>query len=102
MTDNGAYRHARPFHAILMAKTQVGLKNMFKLVSYSNVDYFYRVPRIPRSVLEKYRDGILVGSACANGEVFTAMMQKGKDEARKKKLNFTIIWKFSHQLPTNH
>ncbi|MCL0318237.1 PolC-type DNA polymerase III [Apilactobacillus xinyiensis] len=84
MSDHGAYRHARPFHAILMAKTQAGLKNMFKLVSYSNVNYFYRVPRIPRSILEKYREGILVGSACSKGEVFTAMMQKGKDEARKK------------------
>ncbi|WP_413627397.1 PolC-type DNA polymerase III [Fructilactobacillus vespulae] len=84
MTENGAYRHARPFHAILMAKTQAGLKNLFKLVSKSHIDYFYRVPRIPRSELEKLRDGIIVGSACASGEVFTAMMQKGKEEAFEK------------------
>ncbi|KPN81083.1 DNA polymerase III PolC-type [Apilactobacillus kunkeei] len=84
MSDNDAYKHARPFHAILMAQTQAGLKNMFKLVSLSNVEYFYRVPRIPRSVLENYREGILVGSACANGEIFTAMLQKGKEEAEKK------------------
>ncbi|MGF7436584.1 PolC-type DNA polymerase III [Lentilactobacillus senioris] len=84
MNDNDAYKHARPSHAILLAQTQEGLKNMFKLVSLSNVEYFYRVPRIPRSALEKYREGILVGSACSNGEVFTAMMQKGKAEAKSK------------------
>ncbi|MCT6822473.1 MAG: PolC-type DNA polymerase III [Apilactobacillus sp.] len=84
MSDNDSYKHARPFHAILMAQTQSGLKNLYKLISISNVEYFYRVPRIPRSVLEKYREGILIGSACANGEVFTAMLQKGKEEAKKK------------------
>ncbi|WP_295732009.1 PolC-type DNA polymerase III [uncultured Limosilactobacillus sp.] len=84
MTDNGAYRHARPFHVTLLAKNQAGLKNMYKLVSLANVKYYYRVPRIPRSVLERYRDGLLVGSACSSGEVFTAMMQKGYAEARQK------------------
>lgn len=84
MSDNGAYRHARPAHAILLAQTQAGLKNMFKIVSSSNVDYFYRVPRVPKTLLTKYREGILVGSACSGGEVFTAMMQKGMEEARQK------------------
>lgn len=84
MTDNDSYKHSRPSHAILLAKNQTGLKNMFKLVSMSNVDYYYRVPRIPRSVLEEYREGLLVGSACANGEVFTSMMQKGAEEAIQK------------------
>ncbi len=84
MTDHKAYRHGRPSHAILLAKTQAGLKNMFKIVSFSNVDYFYRVPRVPRSVLEKYRDGIIVGSACASGEVFVAMVEKGMQAAKKK------------------
>lgn len=84
MTDNGAYRHGRPFHATILAASQAGLKNMYKLVSLSNVKYFYRVPRIPRSVLTKYRDGLLIGSACSSGEVFTAMMEKGYAEAKKK------------------
>ena len=84
MTDNDAYKHARPNHAIILAQTQAGLKNMFKLVSESNVKYFYRVPRVPRSVLEEYREGLIVGSACSSGEVFTAMMQKGKVEAEAK------------------
>jgi DNA polymerase-3 subunit alpha (Gram-positive type) len=84
MTENEAYKHARPSHAILIAKTQAGLKNLFKLVSMSNVKYYYRVPRIPRSELEKLREGIIVGSACSSGDVFTAMMQKGYADARRK------------------
>lgn len=84
MTENEAYKHARPSHAILIAKTQAGLKNLFKLVSMSNVEYYYRVPRIPRSELERLREGIIVGSACSSGDVFTAMMQKGYADARRK------------------
>lgn len=79
-----AYKRARPFHAVLMAKTQAGLKNLFKIISASNVEYFYRVPRVPRSLLEKLREGILVGSACSQGEIFEAMMQKGKKEALER------------------
>ncbi len=48
------------------------------------VKYFYRIPRVPRSVLDKYREGLIVGSACADGEVFTAMMQKGYEQAKEK------------------
>ncbi|PWG00730.1 PolC-type DNA polymerase III [Levilactobacillus bambusae] len=84
MTENDAYKHARPSHAILLAQTQAGLKNMFKLISMSNVQYYYRVPRIPRSELERLREGIIVGSACSSGEVFTAMMQKGEAEAEAR------------------
>lgn len=83
MTDNGAYRHARPFHVTILAQTQAGMKNLYKLVSLSNVKYFARVPRIPRSVLAHYREGLLLGTACASGEVFTAMMQKGYAEAKR-------------------
>lgn len=79
-----SYKQARPNHAVLMAKTQAGLKNLFKIVSSSMVDYFYRTPRVPRRMLDKYREGILIGSACSSGEVFVSMMQKGYEEALKK------------------
>ncbi len=82
--EGEAYKQSRPSHVILLAQTQAGLKNLFKLVSKSMIKYYYRMPRIPRSELIKYRDGILVGSACSDGEVFTAMMQKGYDEALQK------------------
>ncbi|EPZ39204.1 DNA polymerase III PolC [Anoxybacillus ayderensis] len=79
--EQGAFQRSRPFHATLLVQNEVGLKNLFKLVSFSHVNYFYRVPRIPRSVLQQHREGILVGSGCDKGELFEAMMQKGIEEA---------------------
>ena len=81
MGTGDSYQHSRPFHCILIAKNDVGLRNLYKLISYSHTNYFYRVPRIPRSVLEKLREGILVGSACSQGEVFDTLMMKSMDEA---------------------
>ncbi|WP_368251476.1 PolC-type DNA polymerase III [Enterococcus sp. 2201sp1_2201st1_B8_2201SCRN_220225] len=79
-----SFKAARPFHATIMAQTQAGLKNLFKLISLSNVKYFHGgVPRIPRSELVKLREGLLVGTACDKGEVFVAMMQKGVEAARE-------------------
>ncbi|WP_067838494.1 PolC-type DNA polymerase III [Amphibacillus sediminis] len=83
MGEGNAYQRARPYHATLLAQNEQGLKNIFKLISIAHVDYFYRVPRIPRSKLTAHREGILVGSACDKGEVFETMMQKSADEAEK-------------------
>ncbi|CDQ40081.1 PolC-type DNA polymerase III [Virgibacillus salexigens] len=81
MGEGNAYQRSRPFHCILLAQTQEGLKNIYKLVSHAHIDYFYRVPRIPRSLVQKMRNGILIGSACDQGEVFETMMQKSEEEA---------------------
>ncbi|WP_077621933.1 PolC-type DNA polymerase III [Sediminibacillus massiliensis] len=83
MGEGNAYQRSRPFHCTLLAVNEVGLKNIYKLVSMAHVDYFYRVPRIPRSKLQKMREGILIGSGCDKGEVFETMMQKSKEEAEK-------------------
>ena len=83
MGKGKAFQRARPYHCTLLAQTQEGLKNLFKLVSIAHIEYFYRVPRIPRSVLMKYREGILVGSGCDRGEVFENMMQKSFEEAEE-------------------
>lgn len=83
MGKGGAYKRARPSHCTLLAQTEEGLKNLFKLISLAHIDYFYRVPRIPRSQLQKYREGILVGSGCDKGEVFEGMMQKAPDEVEE-------------------
>lgn len=80
MGQGTAYQRARPYHCTLLAQNDVGLKNLFKLISIAHIEYFYRVPRIPRSVLQKYREGIIVGSACDKGEVFEGMMQKSPEE----------------------
>ncbi|MFS1518411.1 PolC-type DNA polymerase III [Bacillus sp. SCS-151] len=80
MARNDSYKRSRPFHATIIAQNDVGLKNLFKIVSLSHLQYFFRVPRVPRSLLQKYREGIIVGSACDRGEVFEGMMQKSPDE----------------------
>lgn len=78
-----AYKRARPTHVTLLAQNDEGLKNLFKLVSISHINYFYRVPRIPRSVLERHRKGLIIGSACDKGEVFEAVMQKSIEEVEE-------------------
>ncbi|MDY4511090.1 PolC-type DNA polymerase III [Streptococcus hyovaginalis] len=76
-----SYKKARVKHATIYVQNQVGLKNMFKLVSLSNVKYFEGVARIPRTVLNAHREGLLLGSACSEGEVFDAVLTKGVDAA---------------------
>ena len=81
MGQGDSYQHSRPFHCILLVQNEIGLRNLYKLISDSHTEYFYRVPRIPRSLLTKWREGILVGSACDQGEVFDTLMLKSIDEA---------------------
>lgn len=83
LSNEDAYKRARPNHVTLIVQNQQGLKNLFKIVSESLVHYYYRTPRIPRSLLDEYREGILVGSACDEGEVFTAVMQKDQSQVER-------------------
>ncbi|MDO4912321.1 MAG: PolC-type DNA polymerase III [Lactobacillus sp.] len=78
------WKRARPTHATILAKTQAGLKNLYKLVSIASTSHFYQGPRTPRSAMEEMHEGLLYGSACLRGEVFIAMMQKGYEEAKEK------------------
>jgi DNA polymerase III subunit alpha, Gram-positive type len=75
-------------HVILIAKNQIGLKNLYKLVSLSHLKYFYKKPRIPRSVLESHREGLLVGSACVEGEVFKGVVNRYSDESLRSLVDF--------------
>ncbi|MEX1307518.1 MAG: PolC-type DNA polymerase III [Eubacteriales bacterium] len=75
------------FHTILLCKNKAGLKNLYKLVSHSHIEGFYRTPRITKAYLEEHREGLLIGSACERGELFQAVLHgvpdKGLDEIAK-------------------
>ena len=75
-----SYKYGRTNHINILALNKVGLKNLFKIVSYANTTYLYKTPRIPRSVVEKYREGLLIGSGCYEGEVFREATSKSEEE----------------------
>ena len=70
-------------HITLIAKNQVGLKNLFKIISYANSNFMQRNARIPRKLVNEFREGILVGSACLNGEIFNIAETKTEEELAK-------------------
>ena len=78
----------KPYHQVLLVKNQTGLKNLYKLISMSYLDYFKRYPRIPKTALEAHREGLLIGSACESGELITAILENRPESEIEDIVNF--------------
>ena len=85
--QNQNYKLVFPYHSTMIALNKTGLKNMFKLVTEANTTYYSRLARIPKELIDKYREGLLIGSSCYRSDVFEAALNQD-DEALKKSIEF--------------
>jgi DNA polymerase-3 subunit alpha (Gram-positive type) len=82
-------RHIKQYyHAIILVQNQVGLRNLYELVSDSHIKYFLRRPKIPKSELIKHREGLILGSACEAGELYTALYENQPEDIIKGLVDF--------------
>lgn len=81
-------KKAATYHIIILVKNQIGLKNLYKLISESNLEYYQRRPRMPKSLIESYREGLIIGSACEAGEVFRGILNGKNFNDMEKTVEF--------------
>lgn len=82
------WKKIKPYHAIILTKTQQGLRNLYELISISHIQYYHKRPRILQSVFNKYREGLILGSACEQGELYKAILQNKSEEKIEKIVNY--------------
>ncbi len=86
--DKENYRKDSYFHIIILAKNKIGLYNLYKLVSKSHIDFFYKKPRLPREIINEHRDGLLLGTACYLGELYQAILNKREEREIENIIKF--------------
>jgi len=85
------YKNAIPRHLSVLVKTQTGLKNLYKIVSLANTEYFDKEAKLPVKVLDKHREGLLIGSGCMNSEFFEVAMNQSEERLKKLAQYFDYI-----------
>lgn len=82
MSTEDVYKFGNSFHTTILAKNEIGIRNLYRLISFANTKYLFKTPRILKSEVIKLKDGLLIGSACSNGEIFTKARSISDDELR--------------------
>lgn len=78
-SNNVSEKSMPVYHTILLCKNKTGLKNLYKIVTKSHIEHFYRRPRVPKSLLREHREGLIIGSACEKGELISAILRYASD-----------------------